>query len=72
MRSLGHWLVWGRGELHTRFRWDNLKKGDHFEDLGVDGKMILKWALNKSVGRSWTGLIWLRIGRRGRLFRKGN
>ena len=47
-------------------------KGDHFEDLGVDGRIILKWILNKSVGRSWTELIWLRIGRSGWLFRTGN
>jgi len=31
------------------------------EDLGVDIKVIQKYILRKSVGTSWTGLIWLRI-----------
>jgi hypothetical protein len=66
------WLGWGRGELYTWFWWGNLMKGGHFEDLVVDGRIILKWILNKSVGRSWTELIWLRIGRSGWLFRTGN
>jgi hypothetical protein len=30
--------------------------------LGVDGKIILKWILNKCVIRTWAGLIWLWIG----------
>jgi hypothetical protein len=32
------------------------------EDLGVDGKIILKCILKTSDGEAWTGLIWLRIG----------
>jgi hypothetical protein len=31
------------------------------------GGVILEWILKKSVGRAWTGLIWLRIGTRLRL-----
>ena len=27
--------------MHTRFWWGNLREKDHFEDAGVDGKMIL-------------------------------
>jgi hypothetical protein len=32
-----------------------------------DGKIILKWILNRENGRVWTGIIWLRIGISDRL-----
>ena len=25
------------------FGWGSMEKGDHLEDLGVDGRIILKW-----------------------------
>jgi hypothetical protein len=25
--------------------WENLREGDHLEDVGIDGKKILKWIL---------------------------
>jgi hypothetical protein len=31
------------------------------EDIGVDGRIILKWILRNSGGRACTGFIWLRI-----------
>jgi hypothetical protein len=37
-------------------------KRDNLEDICVDGSIILKWALKKWGGTSWTELIWLRIG----------
>jgi hypothetical protein len=36
----------GRGEVHTRFWWGNLREGDHLKDPGIDGKIILKWILD--------------------------
>jgi hypothetical protein len=36
-------------------------------DLGIDGRIILKWISMKWVGKAWTGLIWLRIGTGGGL-----
>jgi hypothetical protein len=35
---------------------------NHFEEQGVDRRIILKWNLKK-WDRVWTGLIWLRIGK---------
>jgi hypothetical protein len=32
------------------------------EDLDIDRRTILKLILKKSVGKTWTGLIWLRRG----------
>jgi hypothetical protein len=31
------------------------------------GSIILKWVLQKSVGRAWSGFVWLRVGKRGGL-----
>jgi hypothetical protein len=53
----------GRGEAHTRFRWGNLKERDHFEDPGIDGRIILRWIFRKWDVGVWTGSSWLRVGR---------
>ena len=54
------WHV-GRRELHTGFWWGNLKKGDHWEDQGVDGRIILKFLFKKWDGGIWVIVLWLRI-----------
>jgi len=38
--------------VYARFWWRDLVEREQLEDLGVDGRIILKWS----------GLFWLRIG----------
>jgi hypothetical protein len=54
-----------RKEMHTKFRWENMKLRNQWEDVGTDGR-ILKWLLKKYVGRVWAGLC-IRIGTSGRI-----
>jgi len=37
----------GRGEMHTEFWWGNLKDRDYLEDLGLNGRIILRWIFRK-------------------------
>jgi len=37
----------GRGEAYTGFWWGNLREIDHLGDLGVDGRIILRWIFRK-------------------------
>ena len=32
------------------FSWGNLRERDHLEELGVDGRIILKWTFKKYKG----------------------
>jgi hypothetical protein len=52
IRWAGH-LAWtGKGEMHTRFWWGNLKGCDHFEDLGIDERITLIWNFKKWHGKA--------------------
>jgi hypothetical protein len=37
----------GTREVHTGFWWGDLREGDHFGDLGIDGRIILKSIFKK-------------------------
>jgi hypothetical protein len=39
-------IRWAWNRVHTRF-WQDLKERNHYEDLELDGRMILKWILEK-------------------------
>jgi hypothetical protein len=45
--------------------WVNLNERDHLENIGLDGRITLKWIFNKHDGGALTGLIWLRVGTGG-------
>jgi hypothetical protein len=53
----------GRRKACIGFRWGNRRERDHWEDPGVDERIILEWIFRKwDVDvRVWTGLGWLRI-----------
>jgi len=38
-----------------------LRDRDHFEDPGIDGKIILRWIFRKWDVGEWTGSCWHRI-----------
>ena len=59
------WCIWGRGEAYTGFGLGNLREGDHLEDPGIDGRIILRWTLRKWDVGMWNGSSWLRIGTGG-------
>ena len=49
------------GSTHsTGFWWGDVTETDHLEDLGADGRIILKQILKKWDREAWTELIWLR------------
>jgi hypothetical protein len=56
----------GRGEMHKGFWWRNLRERGCLEDLGIDGRIILKFIFKKWEG-AWTRLILVMPGTGGRL-----
>jgi hypothetical protein len=52
--------------LHNWLWWGDLREKVHLEDLGVNGRMMVKWIFKKRDGKAWNGLIWPKIGAGGR------
>jgi len=61
------WHAWGRGEVFTGFWLGGPKARDHCEDLGVGGRITLRWTLGRLRSMGRTGFSWLRIGSSGEL-----
>ena len=63
IRWAGHVARMRRGEACTGFWWGNLRERDHWEDPGVDGRIII---LIQDVGCGrMDGSSWFRIGTGG-------
>jgi hypothetical protein len=45
MKWAGHVVCMGRGEVFTGFWLGGLKGRDHWEDLGIGGRITLRWTL---------------------------
>ena len=41
--------------MHTGYWCGNLREGDHLEEPGIDGRIILRWIFKEWDGGSWTG-----------------
>jgi hypothetical protein len=48
--------------MDSKFWSKNLKDRDNFVDVSVDGRILLKWIVEKQIGRVWNGFIYLGIG----------
>jgi hypothetical protein len=67
MRWTGHVARMGRGDVFIGFWLGGPKARDHWEDLGVGGRIILRWTLGRQGSMGRTGFVWLRIGSSGGL-----
>jgi hypothetical protein len=51
----------GGGEVFTGFWLGDLKARDHWEDLGVGGRITLRWTLGRQESMERTRFGWLTI-----------
>jgi hypothetical protein len=61
------WHAWERGEVFRGFWLGSPKGRDHWEDLGVGGRITLKWILGRQGSMRRSGFGWLKIGSGGGL-----
>jgi hypothetical protein len=56
---------WERRGVYIYRVLGNVREREHLKDLGVDGRIILRWIFRKWDVGLWTGSSWLRIGKGG-------
>jgi len=61
MRWAGHVARMGEERRCTGYWWGNWREGDHWGDLGIDGRIILERISRGWDVCIWTGLGWSRI-----------
>ena len=66
MRWAGHVARMGEERVCVGSWWGNQRERDHWEDLGLDGWIILGWISRRWDVGMWTGLGWPRIRTGGR------
>jgi hypothetical protein len=67
LRWAGYVARMGRGELFTGLWFGSRNVRDHWEDLGVRGRITLRWNLGRWKLMDRTGFTWLRMGSIGGL-----
>jgi hypothetical protein len=72
LRWAGHVALIGEGEMCTGFCLGSPKVRDHWDDLGLDGKITLSWTLGRWGPMGRTGFDWLRIGSMAGFCEHGN
>ena len=65
------WQVLGTGEMHKGFGWEYFMEGCQLEDLGLNGREILKFMFKKWKLKARTESLWLRIRRDNEVLRYG-
>jgi hypothetical protein len=56
------WHAWRRGEVLTGFWLGGLKARNHWEHLGIGGRITLKWTLWRQIdGANWIQLAQDRV-----------
>jgi hypothetical protein len=53
--------------MHAGLFCRNLQEGDTLEEAGLEGRIILKWILERKARRAWTEVIFLTTGSSARL-----